>query len=97
MRMGNKNMVDGFTPHRVQNRRQMPIIIRARINDRNISVAHDKCIRALEGERAGVIAGDSAKKGRKLNSLSERGFKIGIEFDIIHNAKVMVAPANQPN
>jgi hypothetical protein len=95
--MGNKNMADGLSPHRIQNRRKMPVIIRTRINDSNISMAHDKCIRALEGERAGVVAGNSSKKGRKLNSLSERRFKIGIEFDIIHNAKVMVAPANQPN
>jgi hypothetical protein len=95
--MGNKNMADGFTPHRVQNRRQMSLIIRTRIDDRNISMAHNKCIRALEGERARVVAGDSAKQGRKLNGLSERRFKICIEFDIIHIAKVMVAPANQPN
>lgn len=92
--MRNENMTDAFTPHRVQNRRKMTVIIRTRIDDSNISMAHDKCIRALEGEWAGVVAGDSSQKRRKLNSLSERRFKIGIEFDIIHNAKVMVAPAN---
>ena len=97
MRMGNKNMADAFTRTASKIAARCPSSSGPRIDDSNISMAHDKCIRALEGERAGVVAGDSAKKGRKLNSLSERRFKIGIEFDIIHNAKVMVAPLNQPN
>ena len=91
MRMRNKNMADSFSPHRSQNRRKMPIVIRTRIDDSNISMAHDKCIRALEGEWAGVVAGDSSQKRRKLNSLSERRFKIGIEFDRILCHEVTVA------
>ena len=97
MRVGNQNMTDGLALQRVQQRRKMHFIIWSGINDRHTPASHNKCIRALEGEGARVVAGDSSDERRKLHRLSEWRFKIRVKLDFIHKAKVMVAPANQPN
>ena len=97
MRVGNQNMTDTFAPHRVQQCRKMRFIIWSWINDRHTPASHNKCIRALEGEGAGVVASDSSDERRKLHRLTERRFKICVKFDFFHGTKVMVAPANQPN
>ena len=97
MRMRDENVADTFPAHRLQYRRKMLIFIGTRIDDSNISMAHNKCIRALEGEGSWVVAGDSSDERRKLHHLTERRFKICVKFDFFHRTKVMVAPANQPN
>ena len=75
----------------------MRLVVGARINDRNISAPHDKGVRSLEGEGAGFIAGYPSDKRRNFYRRSERRFKIHVEFDFIHEAKVLVAPGSQPN
>ena len=62
MRVRNQDMADGFAPHRVQHGRKMRLVVGARINDRNVSAAHDKGVRSPEGERAGIIAGYPSDK-----------------------------------
>lgn len=97
MRVRHQNVAHCFTAHRVQNGRQMCVIIRPRIDDCNALMSHDKSVRSGERERPRIVAGDPSEQRRKRHRRFECRFKIPVERDVIHKAKVMVAPVGQPN
>ena len=52
MGVGDENMGDGLAAHRVEQRRDMGVVVGAGIEDRHLAAADDVADRALEGERA---------------------------------------------
>ena len=64
MRMGHKNVADGFTACGTQDGRQMASIIRTGVHNGNLATPHNETVGAFERERAGIVAGDPPKQGR---------------------------------
>ena len=97
MRVRHQNVAHCFTAYRVQNGRQMYVIIRLRIDDRNALMSYDKSVRPGKCKRTWIVAGDPSEQRRKFDCGSERRFKIPVKRKVIHKVKVMVAPGVQPN
>ena len=69
MGVGDEDMRHGLAAHRVEQRRAVGGIVGTGIDDRDLAAADDVAHRALEGERARVVAQDAPHAGHRLVDL----------------------------
>ena len=66
MRVRDEDVRHGLAAHRIEHRRDVRRIVRARIDDRDLAAPDDVAERALEGERPGIVGDDAAHARRDL-------------------------------
>jgi|SRR5215468_997249 hypothetical protein len=83
VRMGDKDVGNGFAAHGVQKRRDMRSILRPGIDNRHVVAADDVTDRAFEGEWAWIIGSNRPHAGRDLLDLIGYETETLIERDVI--------------
>jgi hypothetical protein len=73
----------GLAPHRVEQGRDVRLVDGAGIDDGDAAAADDVAHRALEGERAGIVAQDAPDAGRYLLDLARREIESLVEGDVV--------------
>src|SRR4029079_931484 len=73
MRVRDKDVRHRLAAHRIEQRSDVRLIVRTRIDDRDLASPDDVADRTLEGERAGVVRHDTADARRDL--FGEAGFE----------------------
>jgi hypothetical protein len=80
--MGDENMRDGLAAHGVEQRRAVHGIFRTRIDDGDLAAADDVAHRALEGERAWVVAQHAPHAGHRLIDASGNELEVFVVGDV---------------
>ena len=86
MGMGDEDMRHGLAAHRIEQRRDMRLIERTRIDDGDRAAADDVAHRALERERPRIVAEDAPDAGRHLLDLSGRQIEGLVEGNVVAHA-----------
>ena len=64
MGVGDENVGHGLAAHGIEQRRDMGVVVRAGIEDRDFAAADDVADRAFEGERARIVGDHGPHAGR---------------------------------
>ena len=75
--------VTRLAAHGVEQRRDMRLVERARIDDGDTAAADDVAHRALEGERTRIVAQDAPHAGHHLLDLPGRQVEALVERDVV--------------
>ena len=60
MGVGDEDVRHGLAAHRIEHRLDVVLVLRTRIDDRDLAAPEDVAERALEGERPGIVGDDAA-------------------------------------
>ena len=85
--MGDEDVRHGLAAHGIEQRRDVRLVERPRIDDRDPAAAEDVGHRALVGERAGIVAQDAAHARHHLLDLPGRQVEALVERDVVAHAK----------
>ncbi len=91
MRVGDKDMADGFTAHRVEQSCDVRVVIGTRIDNGNFALADNVADRALVGEWPGIIGDDCAHAGRHFCRATGDEVERLVVVDIVAHAEVAAA------
>ena len=86
MGVGDEDMRHRLAAHGVEQRRDMRVVQRARIDDGDAAAADDVAHRSLEGERPRIVAQDPPDAGRDLLDLAGRQVERLVEGDVVAHA-----------
>ncbi len=84
--MRHEDMRDGLAAHGGEQRRDVGLVERAGIDDRDLAAADDVGQRALERERAGIIGEHTPHAGRNLVHRVGREVEALVEGDVVGHA-----------
>src|SRR5690606_11101907 len=94
MRMRDKDVGPGITPHRIKQRLYVARIVGTQIDDRHLPLADDISDRAREGEWPGIAGADRAHAGRDLFCLAGDEIEGLVERNVVGYAhRPAVVPA----
>ncbi len=79
---------DGLTAHRIEQRRDVSRIVRARVDDRDVAAPDDVADRTLEGERPGIVGDDAAHAWRNLFGAAGLEIENAIVRDVFGHASL---------
>jgi hypothetical protein len=88
-------MRHGLVAHGVEQRCDMGRIVRAGIDDGDLTLADDVAERALEGERPGIIGHHPAHAGHDLIDRVRGEIEILVEGDVVGHGGFMSMPKGQ--
>src|SRR5215210_1628755 len=83
MRMSDENMRHRLAAHRVQQRRDMGIILRAGIDNGDAALPDDVAHRAFEGERTGIVAENPPHPGYHLLDVAGRKLQHLVKRNVV--------------
>src|SRR5262249_9792229 len=80
MGMADEDVAHGPSVDRIDQRRQMRLVLRAGVDYRQIVAAEDIAVGAMEGEWAWIVGRQSQHTGSCFDRLAASRFKTGVEF-----------------
>ena len=84
--VGDEDMRHGFAAYGVEERRDVGGVVRTGIDDGDLAAADDVAHRALEGERARIIAEHAPHAGHGLVDLTGREVEAFVEGNVVGHA-----------
>ena len=93
MGVGDEDVRHGLAAHRIEQRRDMGVVVRAGIEDRHLAAADDVADRALEGERARIVGGHRAHQRRHLFHRVGLEIERLVERDVVGHARTLLKRA----
>src|SRR5262249_39537490 len=91
VRVSDEDMRHRLASHRIELRRDMSIVERAGIDERDFVLADDVAHRALEGEGAWIVGKEPPHAGRDLLDLTGRKVEALVEGDVVGHQKRLSA------
>ena len=86
--VGDENMRDGLAAHRIEQRRAVGGVLGTGIDDRDFAAADDVAHRALEGERARIVAQKPPHAGHRLVDAAGDELEILVVWDVFSHGPV---------
>ncbi|MGX1109388.1 hypothetical protein AB7M47_007771 [Bradyrhizobium elkanii] len=98
--MGDQDMRHGLALDRIEHRLGMRLVVGTGIDDRDLALADDVADRAGEGERARIVAEDTANAGADLFDHAGLQREIAVERDVVvvgHGDFLCIVIPGQPD
>src|SRR5205807_723689 len=95
--VGDEDVRDRLVSYRREQRRNVRLVERARIDDGNAAVADDVAYRALEGERPRVVAQEPTHARAHLLDLTGRELEASVVADVIAHRTSTWSPERAPS
>ena len=93
MSVGDEDVRHRLAAHRVEQRRDMGIVVGAGIEDRHLAATDDVADRALERERAGIVGRHRTYERRHLFCLVGLEIERLVERDVVGHARILLKSA----
>ena len=90
MGVGDENVRHGFAAHRVEQRRDMGVVVGAGIEDRHLAAADDVADGTLERERTGIVGRHRAHQRRHLFHPVGLEMERLVERDVVGHAHTLL-------